>query len=192
VYQFNGSQKLRLHRALQRLWQERTSPRSGIFERIPASGGMVFPSFFRAPVLNGLMLVTPMIRILVIDDNDAHGDGLMELLALAGFDSYHVTTGQSGIDFIQEIPVDAVLLDVHLPDMTGYEVCSRIRQDPKTSSVAIIFHTGESRQVRPDCGEDAFLTYPVDFRDLTTVITACVLRRKFKQANAASLTNERS
>jgi DNA-binding response OmpR family regulator len=120
----------------------------------------------------------------VIDDNDAHGDGLMELLALAGFDSYHVTTGQSGIDFIQEIPVDAVLLDVHLPDMTGYEVCSRIRQDPKTSSVAIIFHTGESRQVRPECGEDAFLTYPVDFRDLTTVITACVLRRKFKQANA--------
>ena len=55
------------------------------------------------------------LRVLVIDDNEAHAEGLAELLCLAGFEAWHVLTGNEGIESARNLNVDAVLLDMNLP-----------------------------------------------------------------------------
>ena len=81
------------------------------------------------------------IKVLVIDDNKAHAEGLAELLQLAGFEASFVLTGGEGVDAARRLGVDAVLLDINLPDMNGFEVCRRLRRDPQTAYIAVVFHT---------------------------------------------------
>ena len=83
------------------------------------------------------------LRVLVIDDNKPHAEGLAELLDRAGFAASYVLTGAQGIEQAQQLAVDAVLLDMNLPDMNGFEVCRRLRRDPKTAYIAVIFHTAQ-------------------------------------------------
>ena len=120
------------------------------------------------------------IKVLVIDDNEAHAQGLAELLALSGFSATYSTTGKKGLELALSQSVDAVLLDLNLPDMTGYEVCDRLRSEPTTANIAIVFHTAaESRGVGHRA--DAFLTYPVEMGHICHVIQGCVARRKISQ-----------
>ena len=116
------------------------------------------------------------LRIMIVDDNEAHGVGLAELLELRGYETVFASTGERALYIASSRPLDAVLLDLHLPDMTGYEVCKRLREDPQTSHLAVIFHTGSKAQ-HPQMG-DAFLTYPVDFNTLYSVIHGSVARRR--------------
>jgi CheY-like chemotaxis protein len=118
------------------------------------------------------------IRVLVVDDNRAHAEGLVELLGLAGFAASHVATGAEGIEYARKLAIDATLLDVNLPDMLGFEVCRRLRRDPRTANIAIIFHTGSSPLPADKHDWDAFLTYPVQTSDVYAVIRGCVERRR--------------
>jgi DNA-binding response OmpR family regulator len=88
---------------------------------------------------------TQPLKILIIDDNDAQGNGLAELLRLKEFDATWVSTGQTGLDYVQRHPVDAILLDIGLPDISGPEICKRLRSDPRMEQTAIIYHTGSSQ-----------------------------------------------
>lgn len=118
-----------------------------------------------------------VIRVLVIDDNEAHAQGLAELLALSGFHASYSTTGKKGLELALSQSVDAVLLDLNLPDMSGYEICHRLRSEPATANVAIIFHTAAD-STGVDHQGDAFLTYPVEMGHICHVIQGCVARRK--------------
>lgn len=118
-----------------------------------------------------------VIRVLVIDDNEAHAQGLAELLALSGFRASYSTTGKKGLELALSQSVDAVLLDLNLPDMSGYEICHRLRSEPATANVAIIFHTAAD-STGVDHQGDAFLTYPVEMGHICHVIQGCVARRK--------------
>src|SRR5277367_4392517 len=117
------------------------------------------------------------IGVLVIDDNEAHAQGLAELLALSGFNAIYATTGKRGIELTLSESVDAVLLDLNLPDMSGYEICHRLRSEPATANVAIVFHTAAD-STGVDHQGDAFLTYPVEMGHICHVIQGCVARRK--------------
>ena len=127
----------------------------------------------------------PALRVIVIDDNEAHASGLAELLELSGFKATYATNGRSGLERIQPDAVDAVLLDVHLPDIDGYEVCRRIRRNSELAHVAVVFHSGSSPVDTPH-GADAFLTYPVEMKHIRSVIQGCVARRKDARAAAFS------
>ena len=72
-------------------------------------------------------------KVLVIDDNRVHAEGLAELLELSGFESSAVWTGLDGVEMAERLGVDAVLLDMDLPDIKGFEVCRRLRENPATS-----------------------------------------------------------
>jgi DNA-binding response OmpR family regulator len=119
-----------------------------------------------------------LLKVLVIDDNEAHAEGLAELLGLAGFDGSHVLTGGAGIEFARQNSVDAVLLDMNLPDMNGFEVCRRLRRDPKTANIAIIFHTAQGSIPGARHEGDAFITYPVAMSEVYSVIRDSVERRR--------------
>lgn len=118
------------------------------------------------------------IRVLVIDDHRDHADGLTELLNMHGFEAAHALDGWTGLELAARLSVEAVLLDINLPDMTGYEVCQRLRNDERTENVAVIFHSGSSAPDRDEHLGDAFLTYPVEFSVLFNVIRGCVARRR--------------
>jgi DNA-binding response OmpR family regulator len=118
------------------------------------------------------------IKVLVIDDNKNHAEGLAELLQLAGFDASCVLTGGEGVEQARARGVDAVLLDMNLPDMNGFEVCRRLRNDARTAHVAVVFHTAQGSVPGPRHPGDAFLTYPVAMTEVYSVIRASVERRR--------------
>ncbi|NDJ17486.1 response regulator [Myxacorys almedinensis] len=83
-----------------------------------------------------------MTRILVVDDV---ADNSFLLQALLEFEGYQVDTadnGQAALAKIESAPPDLVLLDVMMPEMDGYEVACRIRQNHQLDSVPILFVTG--------------------------------------------------
>jgi CheY-like chemotaxis protein len=121
---------------------------------------------------------TAALKVLVIDDNKAHAEGLAELLGLAGFEAWHVLTGSEGLESARKLEVDAVLLDMNLPDMNGFEVCRRLRRDPKTAYIAIVFHTAQGSVPGARHEGDAFLSYPVAMSEVYSVIRASVQRRR--------------
>jgi two-component system cell cycle response regulator len=123
------------------------------------------------------------IKVLVVDDNKAHAEGLVELLGLSGFESTFVLNGLDAVRMAEQLSVDAVLLDMGLPDIKGYEVCRRLRINPITANVAVIFHTGSQPLPSRDHQADAFLTFPISTIEVFAVIRGCVERRKAKHAH---------
>ena len=121
------------------------------------------------------------LSVLVIDDNQAQGDGLAELLGLRDFNAKWVSTGQAGLDYAAQHPIDVVLLDMDLPDIAGPEVCRRLRSDRRMDQTAIIYHTGSKPARGEKYGGDAFLTFPISFEELFAVIRGSVMRRRNKQ-----------
>ena len=119
-----------------------------------------------------------VLKVLVIDDNKAHAEGLAELLGLSGFEAWHVLTGTEGIEAARGRHVDAVLLDMNLPDMNGFEVCRRLRRDPRTAHIAVVFHTAQGSVPGARHEGDAFLTYPVAMSEVYSTIRGSVERRK--------------
>jgi DNA-binding response OmpR family regulator len=118
------------------------------------------------------------LKVLVIDDNEAHAEGLAELLGLSGFEAWHVLTGREGIEAAHTLAVDAVLLDMNLPDMNGFEVCRRLRRDPRTAGIAVVFHTAQGSVPGARHEGDAFLTYPVAMSEVYATIRRSIERRK--------------
>jgi DNA-binding response OmpR family regulator len=100
------------------------------------------------------------------------------LLGLSGFEAWHVLTGTEGIEAARARHVDAVLLDMNLPDMNGFEVCRRLRRDPRTAHIAVVFHTAQGSVPGARHEGDAFLTYPVAMSEVYSTIRGSVERRK--------------
>ena len=75
--------------------------------------------------------------ILCVDDNDGARYALVRTLQRAGFRTLEAATGTEALRKMADRP-DLVVLDVQLPDINGYEVCQRIKSDPKTASNADI------------------------------------------------------
>lgn len=121
------------------------------------------------------------IRVLAVDDNEIHCYALRKLLTAAGFEVSHAHSGPEALKVFHATSPDAVLLDVGLGDMDGFEVCRSIRSIPGNNRVAIIFHSASGHASTSDhpnqVGADAFLTYPVDSAQLISVIRGCIQRR---------------
>jgi CheY-like chemotaxis protein len=123
------------------------------------------------------------LKVLVIDDREAHAQGLAELLEIAGFQATYALTGNSGLEKARAEQVDAVLLDLNLPDISGYEVSEALRAEPETQNIAIIFHTAEPAMGRNDHA-DAFLTYPIATEHICNVIRGSIAKRAGLKARA--------
>ena len=124
------------------------------------------------------ILPSPALKVLVIDDHEAHAEGLAELLALAGFETSYDLTGEAGVAAAREQDVDVVLLDMNLPDINGFEVCRRLRSDIQTEHVAVVFHTAHGSVPGNRHPGDAYLSYPVATAELCRVIRASVVHRR--------------
>jgi diguanylate cyclase (GGDEF)-like protein len=80
-------------------------------------------------------------RILVVDDDRANIEVLSVVLG-SGYELFFATRGAEAIEIARAALPDLVLLDVMMPEMNGYELCARLRTDPMTASIPVIFITG--------------------------------------------------
>jgi CheY-like chemotaxis protein len=113
-------------------------------------------------------------RILIVDDNLDGAESLAMLLEEVGQETYEAHDGLQAIDAAERLRPDAILLDIGLPKLNGYEVCRRIRQRPWGAKVMIVALTGwgqdEDRQRSVEAGFDTHLVKPVDFELLMKLL----------------------
>ena len=105
-------------------------------------------------------------RVLVADDREENRYVLSRVLDGAGFDCVQTGTGRQALELAQTLP-DVIVLDVRLPDISGYEVCRRIKDDPRTASVSVLqisasFVSSDDRVRALEAGADGYLTHPID------------------------------
>lgn len=105
-------------------------------------------------------------RILVIEDNLDQVHSLALLLKEMGHSVDYAINGYVALDVARRFKPDYVLLDLGLPGVTGYEICSQLRQDPELQSVKIIATTAysepEYRERARKVGFDDFWVKPID------------------------------
>ena len=82
--------------------------------------------------------------ILVVDDNPSNIKVLFDLLKESCFRVFIAKSGESALEKIAEAPPDLILLDVLMPGMDGYETCHRLKENPKTKDIPVIFMTALS------------------------------------------------
>jgi signal transduction histidine kinase len=120
--------------------------------------------------------------ILVVDDREENRYIVARILRKAGFHVDEVVDGRTALLRATENPA-LMLLDINLPDMTGYEVCRRIKANPATSAIPVIhvsakFTSIESRVQSLEGGADAYLTQPVDPMVLVATVRALLRLRQ--------------
>ncbi|GAB4340724.1 MAG: hypothetical protein Fur0042_01640 [Cyanophyceae cyanobacterium] len=87
---------------------------------------------------------TPANIVLVVDDNSTNLEVLSGALTSAGLEVWVAIDGESAIEQIHYAPPDLVLLDVMMPGIDGYETCRRLKEDPKTRELPILFMTART------------------------------------------------
>ncbi len=135
--------------------------------------------------------------ILVADDQASNRELLEELLTAEGFKVASVANGAAALEQLSVVPVDLVLLDVMMPQLTGFEACENIKANPDTYLIPVILITALSdKQDRIEgikAGADDFLTRPVPalwiapncspacarFSSLSSVLTNSSARNQF-------------
>jgi PAS domain S-box-containing protein len=129
---------------------------------------------------------TSKIKILNVDDFEAGLYAKSRVLRLAGFDVYEAMTGEDALRLTHEVKPQLVLLDVHLPDVSGIEICRRIKTDPSINSILVIQTSATFTEVRDrvrglEGGADAYLTEPIEAEELIANIRAILRMRDAEQ-----------
>jgi two-component system catabolic regulation response regulator CreB len=123
-------------------------------------------------------------RILVFEDEPAIAENLMYALETEGFAARRVATAAEGLALLARETFDLVVLDVGLPDMSGFDVCKRIRAG---SAVPIFFLTARSEEVDRiiglEIGGDDYIVKPFSPREVTARVKA--LFRRLSAGTAA-------
>jgi PAS domain S-box-containing protein len=124
--------------------------------------------------------------ILIIDDNPMNLNVVKELV-LIDFPEAKVLLadgGNEGLDLAIKNDPDVILLDIRMPEMNGFEVCGKIRANPATKDIPVVFLTAfdeaEHRIKALEAGANGFMTKPIDHSELVAQIKTM---QKLKAAN---------
>jgi PAS domain S-box-containing protein len=129
-------------------------------------------------------------RVLIVDDNYDGADSLAMLLEEVGHETHLAHDGVEALEVAERIRPDAVLLDIGLPKLNGYEVCQRLRERPWADELVIVALTGwgqeEDRQRSLDAGFDTHLVKPVDHSLLMRLLASLPSRGTAARSPAAA------
>ncbi len=108
--------------------------------------------------------------ILVVEDEDNIALALEHLMRREGYQLTRVASGAEAMPAILRDRPDLVLLDVMLPEVSGYEICQSVRLDPELKGVKILMMTARGNQMERRkglaLGADGFISKPFDVADL--------------------------
>src|SRR5438093_9852331 len=115
-------------------------------------------------------------KVVVVEDDPASADVLRRRLQANGMHVDVAGDGVGGLRLVQEVRPDLVLLDVVLPDTDGYDVCLRIKSDPETADIPVIFLSARGEVVDKvrglSCGAADYVTKPFQAAELLARIDA--------------------
>ncbi len=125
--------------------------------------------------------------ILNVDDYAPGLYARSKVLKQAGFQVIEAMTGGQTLELVSNRMPAIVLLDVNLPDMSGFEVCKQIKANAKTASTTVVHISASSAQAQHlveglNCGADSYLVEPVDPAVLVATLRAFLRTREAEQA----------
>ncbi|WP_150305371.1 hybrid sensor histidine kinase/response regulator [Pseudomonas saliphila] len=106
-------------------------------------------------------------QLLVVDDNAATRYAIRRRLEAHGYRVIEAGNGTDGLAVIDSQPIDALILDINLPDMSGFDIARRLRADPRTAVLPVIHVSAASIETGDiinglESGADAYLVHPID------------------------------
>lgn len=109
-------------------------------------------------------------RVLVVEDEDNIAIALDYLMTREGYDHDRIANGGEALTRIRDMHPDLVLLDVMLPEVSGYEICQGVRLDPSLSDVKILIMTARGSAIERRkglaLGADGFISKPFELQEL--------------------------
>ncbi|HEY1325922.1 MAG TPA: response regulator [Casimicrobiaceae bacterium] len=142
--------------------------------RLPASSDADQP-----PLLADLHRVdvsTSGLRVLVVDDNRDVADTTATILRLSGCDTHVAYDGHSGLEAVERLQPDAVLLDIGLPGLDGYQVAERVRAQPAYRRMLVVAVSGygqeEDRARSKAAGFDYHVVKPIEPAVITSLLAS--------------------
>jgi PAS domain S-box-containing protein len=135
----------------------------------------------RRPVDTGGSMVRLSRRVLIVDDNRDSADTLSTLLQVMGCEIEVAYDGESALAAGARFKPDAVLLDLGMPKLNGFETCERMRAEPWGQSICIVAVTGwgqdEDRRRTKEAGFDAHMVKPADPGKLTELLASISVKQ---------------
>ncbi|HEX5745158.1 MAG TPA: response regulator [Archangium sp.] len=130
--------------------------------------------------------LTSSATILNVNDDDATRYLSTRTLRMAGYRVLEAATGEEALRLAALERPDVVVLDVKLPDISGYEVCQRLRGRPETASIAVMhtsatFVTPDKKVRGLEGGADAYLTEPFEGEELIATVRSLLRMRRAEQ-----------
>jgi len=130
-------------------------------------------------------------KILIVDDAVKNIQLLGSVLSKENFNVEFAMNGKEALNWVEDEQFDLILLDIMMPEMDGFEVCKRIREDDKNAKVPIIFLTAKTDKESVlhgfDLGAQDYITKPFDSRELLarvkTQIELKIIREELEQIN---------
>ena len=125
-------------------------------------------------------------KILVVDDTEANRYTIVRILRKEGFEVREADNGVSGLAAATE-DLDLIILDIHMPEMDGYEACKRLKADPALQAIPILHisatYTGtDDIAYGLESGADGYLTHPVEPAVLVATVRAFLRIRRTDRA----------
>ncbi len=145
---------------------------------VGTGGSEAFPSGYHLPAMK---------KILVIDDEPDLRELVRVNLDQAGYGVETASSGREALQALRHSPPDLIVLDLMLPDISGTELCRKIRSDPALSDIPVIMLTAKAAEVDRvvgfELGADDYVTKPFSPREFVLRVAA-VLRRRFSDSGA--------
>jgi two-component system phosphate regulon response regulator PhoB len=130
-------------------------------------------------------------RVLIVDDEPDVSRLLAFSLQAAGFETEEAVNGRAALEVTARIRPDVVILDLMLPDLTGYEVCRRLRADPLLGEAGILILTARGEEIDRiagfEVGADDYVVKPFSVREVVLRVQGLMRRVSERiEARAAS------
>ncbi len=129
-------------------------------------------------------------RILVVDDDGATLNVLELALKKRGYEVQTTTSGAEGLDHLDRGTFHAVIADIVMPELDGFDFLAQVRERPATATVPFIFLTGDrtihSKVKGLELGVDEYITKPCVIEELYARLAAMIRRRDAERAHTAA------
>ena len=113
-------------------------------------------------------------RILLVDDDPLVQRVTSLTLQNLGYDVLTACDGEEGLSKAEKERPDLILLDIMMPKLSGFEVCKRVKADPKTRDIIVIMVTALNEpsdiERAAECGTDDYISKPVDRKALVDLV----------------------
>lgn len=158
----------------------------GLFKRMETIGIDVQWTYF-IPMLVSIIITGVLIlrlftkkdpkqwqSVLVVDDDETLIKTIRPILMNEGFSVLTAESGEEGLDVAKTQKPDVIILDVILPGIKGRDVCKKLKEDPETSSIPVVFLTAKDSkddiEAEMEVGGEVHLTKPFDKKGLIAVL----------------------